>query len=138
MRSNPVDSRTLHRYRFHVTGFEPFHHPIQFRRRRAEITDFPAASILRRCAHPVSLASDIHPSDIRSHQRQTLQLPSSVLTGFTFAFCLHPSLLLSATARVGQILESGLGESYKSLDNVHSPSRSHAERAAYARMQTGP
>jgi len=51
---------------------------------------------------------------------------------------LHHLTFLSTPAQVGQILESGLEESYLSLTNVELPSWDHADGAAYARMLKGP
>jgi hypothetical protein len=48
------------------------------------------------------------------------------------------STFLNTTARVGRNMDSGLEECYKSLANVQSPSRSHADLGAFAPMKKGP
>jgi hypothetical protein len=51
---------------------------------------------------------------------------------------LHCVRLSNTTAQVGRYVDSGLGECYKSLANVQSPSWSHACIGAYAPMNKGP
>ena len=46
--------------------------------------------------------------------------------------------LFEHDARVGRNMDSGLEECYKSLANVQSPSRSHADLGAFAPMTEGP
>src|SRR5208282_4509908 len=138
LRGNPVNSRALHRHRFRLAHFQPLQHALQLGSGRAKIGNLPTPSPQPRRTHPVSLASQIDSPNLRSHHRQPFDLSCFLGPALILAPLRHMvSTLLNTTAQVGRYPDSGLGESYKSLTNVQSPSWSHAALGAFAPMKIG-
>src|SRR5215472_16266418 len=100
MRRYPVHSRALHRHRADAMLFQPCCHLLQFRCCGSEAAYVPTAAIRLRCTHPMPLTSQIHTRHIAADDGQP------------FRFC-HLPTPSGATARVGRLTESNLGECYR-------------------------
>src|SRR5215469_6797624 len=96
MRSNPINSRTLHGHRLYLSCLQPLRQAQQFRRRRPEAGDFSTAPIQGRSAYPVPLTAQIDARYVAANDGQTLKLSSLVFRSCNIISSWHLSLPFSA------------------------------------------